>query len=79
MLRISVRDQGIGIAAGELERIFSRFYRVGEKNTQTDGLGLGLYISREIVEAHQGRIWAESELGKGSTFTLEIPLRPPAS
>ncbi|MEO6613677.1 MAG: ATP-binding protein [Chitinophagaceae bacterium] len=76
MLRISVTDKGIGIPVEELDRIFGRFYRVGEKGPRTDGLGLGLYISREIVEAHQGRIWATSEVGKGSVFTLEIPLRP---
>ncbi len=79
MLRISVTDKGIGIEAEELDRIFGRFYRVGEKGPRTDGLGLGLYISREIVEAHQGRIWAESQVGKGSIFTLEIPLKHQAN
>lgn len=69
---ISVEDQGPGIAPENLERIFERFERVtSSKNTQ--GLGLGLYIAREIVLAHEGRIWVESEFGKGSIFHIELP------
>jgi signal transduction histidine kinase len=72
-IRFSVRDTGSGIPAGMLESIFERFWQVG-KNDQR-GLGLGLYISRCIVEAHGGRIWAESEEGKGSRFSFTIPIR----
>jgi PAS domain S-box-containing protein len=70
---IFVKDQGIGIDAVNLDRIFNRFERIIDKN-EASGLGLGLFISKQIVLAHKGRIWAESELGKGSTFYLELPL-----
>ncbi|MEP7279034.1 MAG: PAS domain S-box protein [Bacteroidota bacterium] len=73
-IRVSVHDQGIGIADKEMGKIFSRFYRIEEGKQKTEGLGLGLYISKEIIEAHHGYIWAESELGKGAVFTLEIPV-----
>ncbi|MEP6769981.1 MAG: HAMP domain-containing sensor histidine kinase [Acidobacteriota bacterium] len=71
-IRFSVRDTGSGIPTRMLENIFERFWQVG-KNDQR-GLGLGLYISRWIVEAHGGRIWAESEEGRGSRFFFTIPL-----
>jgi signal transduction histidine kinase len=70
--RFSVRDTGSGIPAGSLESIFERFWQVGENDHR--GLGLGLYISRCIVDAHGGRIWAESEVDKGSRFFFTIPL-----
>jgi len=70
--RFSVHDTGSGIPAGMFESIFKRFWQVGENDQR--GLGLGLYISRCIVEAHGGRIWAESEVGKGSRFFFTIPL-----
>jgi signal transduction histidine kinase len=73
-VRFSVHDTGSGIPAGMLESIFERFWQVGENDKR--GLGLGLYISRCIVEAHGGRIWAESEEGKGSRFFFTIPLEP---
>ncbi|HEV8632843.1 MAG TPA: ATP-binding protein [Chloroflexota bacterium] len=71
---ISVRDRGIGIASGELDKIFGLFYR-SEERTSRDigGMGLGLYISKEIIGRHGGRIWAESELGEGSTFYISLP------
>jgi signal transduction histidine kinase len=69
---LKVTDQGIGIAEEHLEGIFGRFERAISSNN-ISGLGLGLYISRQIVEQHGGRIWAESTLGKGSTFSVEIP------
>ena len=72
--RFSARDTGSGIPAGMLERIFERFWQVGENDQR--GLGLGLYISRCIVAAHGGRIWAESEVEKGSRFFFTIPLKP---
>ncbi len=70
-LEFTVRDSGRGIAAADLEPIFERFSRAGHSDRR--GLGLGLYISRCIVEAHGGRIWAESELGEGTAFHFTIP------
>jgi PAS domain S-box-containing protein len=73
---ISVRDEGIGIAADDLSRIFDRFERVESGITgRIAGTGLGLAIAREIAGLHGGRLWAESELGVGSTFYLAIPAR----
>ena len=66
-----VRDRGIGIAPEALKRIFERFERAASRNF--GGLGLGLYIVRQIVEAHGGTISVESELGRGSTFTVKLP------
>ncbi len=71
--RISVMDRGPGIAPAELSRLFDRFYRVDGAGA-AGGLGLGLYISRMLVEAQGGRIWAESTLGQGSTFTATLPI-----
>jgi signal transduction histidine kinase len=70
-LRISIRDTGSGIPGAMLEAIFERFWKVGKGDQK--GMGLGLYISRCIVEAHGGRIWAESKLGEGSTFWFTLP------
>lgn len=72
-IRFAVIDTGIGIAAEDLPRIFERFYKV-DRSRATSGTGLGLAISRHLVEAHAGRIWVESEVGKGSTFYFTIPL-----
>jgi PAS domain S-box-containing protein len=73
MARIDVQDEGIGIAPDDAERIFARFERAVSMR-HYGGLGLGLYIAREIVEAHGGTITVRSELGKGSTFTVVLPL-----
>ena len=70
-LRISVSDTGSGIPGGMLEAIFERFWQVGKADRR--GVGLGLYISRSIVEAQGGRIWAESRLGEGSTICFTLP------
>ena len=73
-IKVSVRDTGCGIAANETERIFGRLYQVANEAGSTGpGLGLGLYISRELVESHGGKIWVESELDKGSNFCFTIP------
>jgi PAS domain S-box-containing protein len=69
-----VKDQGIGIAKNDLERIFERYFRVEGQDIHFQGLGIGLYISMEIVRRHKGRLWAESEPGKGSTFYFILPL-----
>jgi two-component system, sensor histidine kinase and response regulator len=74
---ISVRDQGVGIPAEELPQIFERFYRVPSIEVQTGssvGFGLGLYISRQIVERHGGKIHVDSSPGSGSTFSVILPL-----
>lgn len=72
MVRFAVEDTGIGIPADDLPRIFERFYRV-DKSRSGGGTGLGLSIGRHIVEAHGGRIWAESVEGHGSTFYFTVP------
>ncbi len=73
---VMVRDSGIGIAAEERDKIFERFYQVGSSLTrQQGGTGLGLAIAKGMVELCRGRIWVESELGQGSTFTFEVPLQ----
>lgn len=75
--QVSVVDQGDGIAAEALPHLFERFYRA-EQRGKAPGLGLGLYITRMLVEAHDGRVWAESRLGQGSTFIFVVPLALPA-
>lgn len=73
-VRLVVADRGAGIPAGERERVFERFYRRAEHRASTrPGLGLGLYITRELVAAHGGRIVVESEVGRGSAFTVSLP------
>ena len=74
MARVEVQDFGMGIAAEQQSRIFSRFYRVDELAAHISGLGIGLYISKEIITRHQGQLNVVSEPGKGSTFWFEIPL-----
>jgi len=68
----SIADEGKGIAPEELSRIFDLFYRSGWERQQRDGLGLGLFITRTLVEGHGGRLWAESTIGKGSTFYFTL-------
>ena len=73
--RIAVRDNGIGIPTSDLPAIFDRFFRASNVDDRRFyGMGLGLYICRGIVEEHGGRIWAESVVGKGSTFHVALPL-----
>lgn len=74
---IAVRDSGIGIPAADLPHIFERHYRAHNVDRGHSGLGLGLYLSSQIVQRHGGRLWAESAVGHGSTFRLALPLPPP--
>lgn len=76
MVEIQVQDTGIGIPADALPRIFERFYKVDQARTagKTRSTGLGLAIAKHLVEAHGGKIWAESVEGKGSTFYFTLPL-----
>jgi PAS domain S-box-containing protein len=72
-LLTAVVDQGVGIAPDDLPRLFERFYRA-QGVRRTEGLGLGLFITKMLVEAHGGRIWVESESGQGSTFYFTLPI-----
>ncbi|MDX1643760.1 MAG: ATP-binding protein [Thermoanaerobaculia bacterium] len=75
MIRVAVADTGCGISEEDCAKIFDRLYQVdNSKQTQHRGLGLGLYISRELVLRHGGRIWVESELGRGTTFFFTLPV-----
>ena len=70
-----VADSGVGISPGEINRIFERFYKA-DRARAGGGTGLGLSISRHMVEAHGGKIWAESEEDSGSRFFFTIPVAP---
>src|SRR5205814_9277747 len=74
---LAVVDTGIGIAPAHQARVFERFYRVDPARTRSlGGSGLGLAIVRQIADAHGGKVRLESEIGRGSAFTVEIPLAP---
>ena len=70
---ISVQDPGIGIPAEDIPNLFERFWQSKRSNSSSNSTGLGLYLSRQIVEAHGGKIWAESTRGKGATVSFKIP------
>jgi signal transduction histidine kinase len=74
---VEILDTGVGIAEAELATIFEEYRQVGARKRKLRGTGLGLAIARRIAEAHSGSLVARSELGRGSTFTLALPLRPP--
>jgi two-component system sensor histidine kinase VicK len=77
-VQVEVTDQGIGIPTDELDKIFERFYQVdGSSKRRYSGTGLGLAIVQRIVEGHNGKIWVESEMGKGSTFSFTVPALSP--
>ncbi len=73
-ITFSIKDSGIGIPKEQGQRIFTKFFRAENAiRAETVGSGLGLFIDKNIVEAHKGKIWFESELDKGSTFYFSIP------
>jgi two-component system phosphate regulon sensor histidine kinase PhoR len=77
-MRFAIEDTGIGIPEEELGRIFERFYRVDkDRSRSSGGSGIGLAIVKHIVQLHGGRVWAESDLGHGSTIHFAIPFRQP--
>ena len=74
-MAIAVQDFGVGIRKEDIARLFERFFRAGDELTRTvKGSGLGLTLVKEIVEAHRGKIHVESEPGKGSVFSIRLPL-----
>lgn len=73
-VKVGIQDFGQGIPADQLTHIFSRFYRVEDVNPNISGLGIGLYLSNEIITRLKGKLWAESEVGKGSTFWFTLPI-----
>ncbi len=74
VVQMYIRDTGAGIPAEDVPHLFQKFYRVDNSATRTiGGTGLGLFIARKIIELYQGRVWVESELGKGSTFFINLP------
>ena len=74
MVCVSITDQGPGIPPEERPNLFQRYYRANSTRTTEEGIGLGLYITKLLVEAHGGRVWVESEVGTGSTFSFTLPV-----
>jgi len=70
---ICVKDEGPGIATSDLPHIFDRFYRAPENSRKTKGAGLGLYLARAIIEAHNGRMWADPKIEKGAKICFCLP------
>ena len=70
-VRVSVRDAGIGVDPQSVDKLFDAFY-----TTKSDGMGIGLSVSRSIIERHHGRLWAEPNDGPGATFSFSIPRDP---
>ncbi len=73
-IKFSIRDYGLGINQDEHEKIFDRFYRVQSIQKKFPGIGIGLFVSKEIIESHQGSLWVESEEKQGSTFNFTLPI-----
>jgi two-component system phosphate regulon sensor histidine kinase PhoR len=74
MVQFSVSDEGLGIADADMPNLFERFRRVGHTTSRIPGTGLGLYVSKHLIEAHGGTIWAESTEGEGSAFHFTVPI-----
>ena len=75
-LTVHLQDFGIGIPKHQQAKVFERFYRVYDNNDTTyPGLGIGLYVAREIITRHKGMLWVESVEGQGSTFSFSLPLQ----
>ena len=75
IIKISIKDTGIGMSKNSLRKVFEKYHRIEEHAIHFQGLGIGLFISYEIIQRHQGKLWAESEPGKGSTFYFTIPVK----
>jgi len=73
-VKVSVIDYGMGISPQDKKKIFERFFRARDIQKKFPGLGIGVYISHEIVANHKGTLWVESEIGKGSTFSFTLPI-----
>jgi signal transduction histidine kinase len=73
-IRVQVIDTGRGIAKADQSKLFQKFSQVKREVDEHQGTGLGLYISKNFVELHKGKLWVDSEAGKGATFTFELPL-----
>lgn len=79
-LSVAIKDEGMGIPADKLPRIFEKFERVDNRDTrEVGGTGIGLFLVKHLVERHQGRVRVESEVGKGSTFSFQVPIQPEIS
>ncbi|MNL78752.1 Sensor protein kinase WalK [compost metagenome] len=74
MVKVSISDFGIGIPENKINFVFDRFFRVQESSQKFSGLGLGLFISSEIIKRHNGKVGVVSQEGKGSTFWFSLPL-----
>ncbi|HEY5268603.1 MAG TPA: ATP-binding protein, partial [Candidatus Saccharimonadales bacterium] len=73
VITLLIRDSGVGIPAESIDHLFQKFYRVDNSAVRTiGGTGLGLYISKKIIDLYNGRIWVESEVGKGTTFYINL-------
>ncbi len=73
-LHIEIKDQGNGMSAEQVERVFDKFYRADNSDTAITGLGLGMSIVKTIIEAHDGEITIDSTIGQGTCITLQIPI-----
>ena len=74
VIEVSIRDHGMGIAPDFVQKLFNRYERYEKTSNKIIGTGLGLALARQIVEMHGGKIWVESEVGKGSDFRFTLPL-----
>ena len=75
-VEVAVSDTGIGIAPEDLDHVFEEFRQVGSGTAKAEGTGLGLPLAKRFVELHGGRMWVESEVGRGSTFSFTLPQPP---